>query len=315
MNAKLWCKQHSPELLLTSAIVSTIVSIVSACVATKKVEKVIEPAKKKIVESHQAVEAGLADPKAEKKNLTKLYLKTGSKVALYYAPAVLTFGLAVSSMIGSHNIMRGRNAALASAFAALKSSYDLYRDKVKEKIGEEAEELLYGNYEEKKETHTTAGGKVKEKVTYEKKAEDDENNLFRACWGPGNTNYDASLGQANLTTLLRAENYLNQVLRAKGYLFLSDVYEELGYTAGLLGARKLQASHVLGWIFDPNDPNRASYVDFGIHDKDGNMTQHARDFQCGAEDFIWLEFNVDGDILTGDNGQRSFMNTALNKDR
>lgn len=315
MNVKLWCKQHSPELLLASGIINSLASIVLACVATSKVgPKVIEPAKQKIVETHKAMDETIVKDEKEhlRKELNKTYLKTGLKVAAYYAPTALAFGLSVASMVGSHNIMKGRNLALASAFATLKSSYDLYRDKVKAKIGEEAERALF---EERKEEVVTKVNKKGKEVTETVSKPNLENDcLFGAWWGPGNTECELDSNQLNMTTLLQHERYLTQKLRAQGYLFLWDVYKELGYTPAMLGARKLQASRVLGWIYDPNDKSRASYVDFGIHDEHGSLTQKAKDFQCGAEEFIWLEFNVDGDdILTGDNGQKTFMQYAIKK--
>lgn len=320
MSVKLWFKQHSPELLLASGIINSAAAVVTACVATLQVsKKVIEPSKQKTVELHNRMEmkslqqgATPEDLKLIKQEITKNYIRTGAKVALYYAPSVLAFSLSVASMVGSHNIMKGRNIALASAFTALKSSYDLYREKVKDKIGKEAEEALFQDHESREIKKKNSKGQEITKTVSSPKLDND--NLFGAWWGPGNDCYEPQhLGSLNMTTLLQKEVYLNQKLRAKGCLFLSDVYDELGYTPSMLGERKTQASRVLGWIFNPKDESRNSYVDFGIHDSNGQLTEAAKDFQAGISDFIWLNFNVDGDIVTGEDGHDTFMKYAMKK--
>lgn len=78
--------------------------------------------------------------------------------------------------------------------------------------------------------------------------------------------------EANIFYLKQQEQYANAVLRAKGYLFLNDVYDMLGFPRTKLG-------QIVGWNYDSENGN--SFVSFG-------------DYQNG---FI-LDFNVDGEILS-----------------
>lgn len=318
-NLKLWFKQNTPELLMVSGIVNSAAAVVTACVATLKVEKkVINPAKSKIVELHNKKDilshregTTKQDLDAVDGEIRKAYAKAGFKIAAYYAPSALLFGLSVASNVGSHNILKGRNIALASAFASLKSSYDLYREKVANKIGEEAEQALFEDTEVKKVSSKDSKGREIVKTIVTPKLDTD--NICGCFWGPGCGQYDHKIGAVNMTYLLQQEVYLNQALQAKGYVFLSEVYDRLGIRAGVLGQRRLQAAQVVGWIFDPNDKTRDNYIDFGLHDANGKLTEKAKDFQSGIADFVWLNFNFDGDILTGEHGQKTYMEYAMKK--
>lgn len=70
------------------------------------------------------------------------------------------------------------------------------------------------------------------------------------------------------------ERYANDLLKARGYLFLNDVYDILGFPRTAIG-------QVVGWIYDEKDANGDNFVSFGKY----------------RDEFI-LDFNVDGEILS-----------------
>ena len=83
--------------------------------------------------------------------------------------------------------------------------------------------------------------------------------------------------QCNVFYLRHQQNYANDRLKARGHLFLNDVYD-------MLGVPRTKVGQVCGWIYDPEDPNRDNFVDFGIKiDYENNR-------------FV-LDPNVDGCIL------------------
>src|SRR5690606_1413092 len=90
-----------------------------------------------------------------KRELFGAYSKAVWEYTKLYAPTALTFSLSVFSMLTSHKIMRGRNLALASAYTALENVYSGYRERVKAKIGEKAEQEIFRNIysEDVKETN------------------------------------------------------------------------------------------------------------------------------------------------------------------
>lgn len=298
---KFWTKKHSPELLIAGGIIMAAGAIVSACFATKKAGEILPSATKKIADIHAnlkdtyKIENKQIDPKEEKKDLVKVYAKTGGKLLLVYAPTIVMFATSVSCILGSHNIMKGRNLALAAAYTTLDNGYKAYRKRVKEKLGETAEEALFKDIRAEKKDVSDKDGELKTKNV---KTPHVANNAdpYTAIYACGNRGWerDAAL---NYDYLMTQQAYLNRKLQAQGFLFLSDVYDALGFDASMLGADKIRASHILGWIYDPTDLTRDNYVSFGLTDKHGiSKSAISTQIENNEPDF-WLDFNCDGDIL------------------
>ena len=84
------------------------------------------------------------------------------------------------------------------------------------------------------------------------------------------------------------QQYANDLLMARGHLFLNEVYD-------MLDIRRTKAGQVVGWVYDPeNNTKGDNYVDFGIYNV---YRQPNRDFVNGHESSILLDFNVDGSVL------------------
>ena len=90
--------------------------------------------------------------------------------------------------------------------------------------------------------------------------------------------------EMNKFFLLRQQDYANEQLRHRGYLFLNEVCD-------MLGIPRTKAGQVVGWIFDPDNPVGDNYVDFGLWDT------RNEDFINGYESSVLLDFNPDGNIL------------------
>lgn len=88
----------------------------------------------------------------------------------------------------------------------------------------------------------------------------------------------------NLAFLKDQQNYCNDLLKAKGHLFLNEVYD-------ILGIARTKAGAVVGWVYDERNPIGDNVVDFGL------MHDYNYDFINGYENTAILDFNVDGNIL------------------
>ncbi len=89
----------------------------------------------------------------------------------------------------------------------------------------------------------------------------------------------------NLMYLRSQQNLANDKLKANGYLFLSDVYDQLGI-------KRTKMSQTVGWIYKPEgNENGDNFVDFGI------LETNRETEDGGYEKAILMEFNVDGPIL------------------
>lgn len=282
-------RQYSPEILVVAGVIGTVVSAVMACKATTKVNDILEQHKEDVEKIHTvAKDEKYADEYTEsdmKKDLTIVYAQTALNFAKLYGPAVLLGGLSITGILTSNNILRKRNIAIATAYAALDKSFKGYRERLTERYGETVDrELKYGIKAQKiEETVVDENGKTKKTKTIVPVVENEKNSVYARFFDETNPNWEKN-PDYNLMFLRAQENYANQRLRADGYLFLNDVYESLGIP-------KCSIGQVVGWIYDPEDQNADCHVSFGIYDLYRAVT---RDFVNGFEPAILLDFNVDG---------------------
>lgn len=286
-------KKHSPEILLVVGVVGTVVSAVMACKATTKVDGIIEEAKENIDIIHKSSENPEMLEKYTKedhgKALVVTYARTGLKLAELYAPAVSVGVLSITCILCSHNILRKRNMAIAAAYATIDKTFKEYRSRVVERFGETVDRELRYNIQTKKFEEKA----VDEKTGKEKKVKNSvsvvDGYSGYARFFDEASRYWEKDPELNLFFLRAEQNLANERLKTRGYMFLNDIYERLDIP-------KTKAGQVVGWIYDPENPNcnGDNYIDFGIYDIN---REKARDFVNGYERSILLDFNVDGDIL------------------
>ena len=283
--SRLAVMKHSPEILVITGIVGVVTSAVMACKATRKLDPVLEAHKKNAEEVHRK----FTDEKLEKRELTKVYMKTGVSFVKLYGPSVTVGMLSITGILASNNILRRRNVALAAAYTAIDTSFRQYRGRVVERFGEEVDkELRIGAHQEKIDViETDENGKekkVKKSVTVtDTNLPSDYARYF--CYG------EAKAAEPNADYnqfFLKAQQELaNHMLRANGFLFLNDVYDMLGIDRSVAG-------QMVGWVYDKNaDDHGDNYVDFGIQEVYRKKSDRPGDY----EKVFLLDFNVDGAIL------------------
>lgn len=285
-------RKHSPEIFIISGIVGGIAAAVMACTATTKAGKVIDKAKDDLDMIHAAID-GLVPAKENyaeeesKKDITKVYVSTGLSLVKLYAPAVVLGGLSITAILYSNNILRKRNMALAAAYATVDNSFKDYRNRVIERFGDEVDKELKYNIKpltvQEKTTDENGNEVVTEKVV--KVADPGEHNLYTRIFDESSC-YWSKTPDYNQMFLISRERYANDKLNAQGYLFLNDVLE-------MLDLPKTKEGQMVGWVKDPKI-GRDDYVDFGIFNANKKSN---REFINGYEPSIWLDFNVQGNIL------------------
>lgn len=312
--ATLKLKKHSPEILVVSGVVGTVTSAVIACKATTKVNDIVESSKEDIHNLHLvAAAAGLREmedateeDKAKielfasrqdvkeyskedlKKDTTIIYAQTAMKFVKLYGPAVILGALSITGILAGHNITRKRNLALAAAYVTVDKSFKEYRGRVIERFGEELDKELKYNIKSKEIEEVVTDEKGKEKTVKNTIDVVDPNEIsdYARFFDDGCIGWEKD-AEHNLFFLKQQQNWANERLKKRGYLFLNEVYEMFGIPA-------TRAGQQVGWIYDKNDPNKDNFVDFGIYDTNRPST---RDFVNGYERTILLDFNVDGNIL------------------
>lgn len=290
-------KQHSPEILVATGIITGIGATVMACKATLKVNEVIDETKTNLDKIHTATEKGVTESGEEytqedcKKETTIVYAQTGIKLAKLYGPAILLSGLSVTATLSGYNILNKRYAGAAAAYAAMDQGFKEYRGRVVERFGEQLDKELKYNIktEEVEEVVINEDGTesvVKKTIEVVDATDPNAISVYAKFFDCGNAGWEDDPEQT-LWFLKLQQDYANEKLKRRGYLFLNEVYE-------MLDIPRTKAGQEVGWIYDEKCPNGDNFVDFGIWDV---HKPENRRFVNGYEKAILLDFNVDGNIM------------------
>ena len=283
-------KKHSPEILMVAGIAGTIVGTVLACKATTKVSEIIEEKNKNVEDVHTCLEDNTKEYTEEdsKKDLTIIYAQTGVKLFKLYAPAIGVMALSFASIIAGHKVLKKRNIAIAAAYAAIDKGFKQYRKNVIEEFGEGVDQQMRFGLKSKEIKKKDKDGKTVKETEYYIDPEGnplDNISEYARFFDAASENF-AKDPEYNMMFLRRQQDYANEMLKARGHLFLNEVYD-------LLDIPRSKAGQVVGWIYDKNGNTKGdNYVDFGLYRND----QGTRRFVNGLEYNILLDFNVDGVI-------------------
>ena len=257
-------RKHAPEIMTGCGIFGYGLTVVEGCKASTKLTPVLD--------AHSRPE----DRDILAKELVRLY-----------GPTVALFAASTGLVLGGFGILNGRFASATAAYAALEEGFTMYRDRVREDLGEEADRKYRYGIAKTKDIQENADGSmsVVESDAYRQVTAKNPNgySIYARIFDEANPNWSKDPMQ-NLIFVKSKLNYANDLLHARGYLFLSEVYKELGFDED-------KASRIVGWIVKPGNDN---YVDFGIYDI---LNDRTNAFINGYERNVILDFNVDGVIF------------------
>lgn len=165
--AKFFCQTHAPEILVGIGLVGMAGTVALTCKAMLNVADILEDHKdfceNGISEADEEVRADLI--KQDKKDTTIQIVK---KVA----PPVVMFAGSTACILAGFGILKTRYAASVAAYSALSQAYDLYRDRIKTKYGDEADE--YGLYGIETIEETVKNPETGKKETVKKQVSDEK---------------------------------------------------------------------------------------------------------------------------------------------
>lgn len=293
VKTKLGIKKHSPEILVVTGIGAGIIAAIIACKQTIKANNIIAEARKNLqniedvkeLAANNEVEYTEENEQEDRKTIGMQV--TVGMVKTYALPVGLGI-LSITCILAGHHILKKRNVALAAAYSALSTDFMNYRKRVVNKYGKDVDFMLKNGLEKQivaNQVIDPETGEVKETkeevLTYEG---DKLSQYARVFDEVGSTQWTPSADH-NRAFLLMEQNYFNERIRTRGYIFLNEVYERLGF-------RPTKAGSVVGWVYQNADYEG---IDFGIFTA---HTQKAAEFLEGTEPSIILDFNVQGDILS-----------------
>ena len=270
----LFAKRHSPVILTGAGIVGGVTSTVLACRATLKVQPVIEDLNDFVDDvNSRKIESSYR----RGTELGYIYGTYGIKIARIYAPAVIVGVASVGCVLGSHVILRRRNAALVAAYAALDQSFNEYRKRIREEIGDKRENEIRNSLVERNVVDAETGEKTKKLVV-----DGHPVSIYAKFFDELNPNWTKT-HEYNILFLRSQMRFANDRLRVHGHIFLNEVYD-------MLGIKRTPAGQIVGWVYGGDGDD---FVDFGL---DVGDREAVREFVNGYERGILLDFNVDGVI-------------------
>lgn len=301
-DATLYFDKNKPEIMLVAGLIGVVGATILACRATLKAKDIVEEHNERIeeiFESNNGIiedETGIVDkvelPAESKKEVRKIYLKTGLKLAKVYAPAIAIETAAFALLIKSNSVQRDRLAGLTAAYITVDQAFKKYRQAVIDELGAD------------KDLEFRTGAK-KQKIQAIVEDEDGNEKLQKEEGlvlpdGRYISEYAKFFDEScpdwtkspenNKHFLMLQQAAANEKLKIQGHLFLNEVYD-------MIGLPRTKAGAVVGWLY-PADRYESlqlnGFVDFGIFD----MWSDAKraDFVNGYERSILLDFNVDGCI-------------------
>ncbi len=291
-------RKQSPKLLFGGGVITVVAAGVLACRATLQLEEIVTEVEKDKAEAGLALHdnsqlrsGGTYDEDDYRHDVRVLKVRTAVKVARLYAPSIVLGAVGIGMLTQAHRIQSNRIAGLSAAYAAVDQAFKEYRKRVADEFGEEKErEIRYAAEVKTIEVEDTNGPK-KQKV---KRVGANHRSPYAVMYEPSNKNWSDHPFE-NRQFLMGQQNWFNDMLTAHGYVVLNDVYQALGF-------ERTKAGQMVGWV--KKNPDGDGYVDFGIFE--GTKTDPAiREFMLGdlvtgrdtRQYGIWLDFNVDGNVL------------------
>ena len=276
-------RKFSPEVLTGVGIAGFATTIVLACRATVNARQTVaefDTGRKTVKTMRFERDPKVYSDSEYRKDLAYVYFKFSKDLLKIYGPSITTGLASTACILGAQKIMSGRNAALIAAYKAVEQSFSTYRGRVREEFGEERDrDLSRGVVYEQVDLENSEGKKSRQIV-----ASVDPNKIseYARFFDETCNEWDRN-AEYNLMFLKARQTYANDMLRARGHVFLNEVYD-------MLGIPRTKAGAVVGWVISKDGDN---FVDFGIYNPDN---PRAADFVNGYEKSILLDFNVDGVI-------------------
>lgn len=279
-------KKHSPEILLGLGLTGVVVAAVMAAKATLKAPAIVEGVK----ENLKTIDAGDAAPEEKQQAVGLTYVYAGLDFAKLYGPSVGIGVLSIASILSSHGIMKRREVGLIAGYNLLAEGFAAYRKRVVEELGPDVDRnYRLGIYESStNEKVTNEDGTVTKQKAKVMTVKDKTTSGFAKFFDEYSTQWQKS-AETNLYFLRLQQNHANDMLRARGHVFLNEVYD-------MLGLPRTKEGSIYGWVMNGDG---TTVIDFGIY----NIENPAgRAFVNGYEKAILLDFNVTGiiwDLIEG----------------
>lgn len=294
-------KFSSPELLIGAGVVGL---VGAAVVAVRRGVRWHTAAKTEIAHDLETIKKAEGSPQYTREDKVQDYARVIGKgvwsFTQIYGPSVAVGAASVASILAGTGILRGRLAAVTSAAATAQAALDRYRQRVREKLGDDADSEFAHEVIGRKTKLKHEDGTKETQVTYHLVPSSGEwmsASPYSRLWDDSALEWSPNR-ELQYLTLRSLENHFNRELDVRGVVFLNDVYKALGLPMSKDAA-------LVGWIKDYEKPKMAKLaaelgrvpgdgvISFGVFE---NESPSARAYLAGDDNRVVLDFNVDGVI-------------------
>lgn len=233
--SKNYLRTASPTIL---SCLSAIGVIATSVLAVKATPKAIRRIRDDSCENHDG------DPDAYTK------LEAVQSAWVYYIPAVAVGTSTIICIFGANILNKRQRAAISSAYALLNSSYQEYREKLKELYGEEAHQKIVDSImvEKAKDVYISASGLCNcSSLTFDERNPEDIRLFYDS--------FSKRYFESTIAQVLEAEYHLNRNWCLGMQVFVNDFYE-------FLGLDDIVGGDELGWF---NWYDEIAWIDFDHH--------------------------------------------------
>ena len=283
---KLALQAHGPTLMVVGGVVSMGGAVITAGRQTLKVEEVLAkhtPDLEKI-EQASSLEVESYGKEVARSDKQKVYVRAAFDLGKLYGVPIILFVGGAALVFGGHRVMLQRNASLALAFTGLERAFNAYRSRVRDQWGPEADQAMLRGHVVKEIINDDGSKTVIASPDWDETASDPYNRMFEQG---ETTEWQPDLGM-NKFFLHNQQRFAQELLNRRGYLYLFEVYESLGFQATPI-------SRLVGWKVRqlPDGSKDIPQVDFGLDKPIESQWIY------GPDHSIYLDFNCQGLIIGG----------------
>lgn len=304
--ATLAATQASPIIFAVGGGILTIAAVIEAAKSTPAfleeldayndmLDKQKEYVKK--VEEGEIVPEEPYTKKQQTQDRLSIYAKIMVSGIKHYGKAMIMVGGSFACYGMALKILNGWLAGATAALAAKTEELTHLEENVEKEYGAEVLQKLKGPNKDE----VVVSGHVDEngETVVDSVASSVNHDAYSILFDETNSQWTKNASM-NRDFLERCEKWANQLLRAKGFLFLNEVLKLLNYDDSEL----TQEGQIVGWRYydDPAEAiahNSRNEVKFGVLDKDKAHTPEELAFLEGKERNVWLTFNVDPEPIIG----------------
>ena len=288
INTKLFFKKNGSHILIGAGLVSWAAATVTAAKASLDAGYIFESVKEDRTKIATCLTENPDDYSKKDAAHDKLimYYQFGYRMVKHYWVPVLLATAGTVSILAGYGIMKKKYVEMATAYVVLDRSFKEYRNRVKDRYGEEEElKIFHNEVEAESEETNPETGEVTTKNVRISQYSDMANFFDDTCptW--------VRNAEDNRMFVEMTRNYIQDLLMTRadyspngiGVVFVNEIKDAFHF-------QRMKKGQEYGYIWDKNNPNNQMVVDFGIMNPDIGDGEAKRAFVNGWEKSVIIDY-------------------------